>query len=358
MNRTGVLSGCSTGSALKPITVLTTSVGNDGFPSVLKALRENGEREVRIIGVDANPSAAGLFLADRGEVVPMRSDPDALTDRITKLCAEADVFLPLSTEDQEFYRSRAEVFGVPVVTSSLAALRAANDKLALLESCSPVGIPCPRFARLTSLTDLPAAAASLGYPDKPFVLKTNRGQGASGVKVVDPSLNPVDRFFDRNNLHVRYEDVVAGLTLADPLPNMHLAEYLPGREYSVDVLCDSGVTLAAVVRHRLATLYGLATHAKVVDEPATEAAARHVVEHLGLSYVVNVQFRADSGGVSRLMEVNPRIPGTIGLTVAAGVNMPYLAVKIALREHPGDIPRAESGTELIRHWGTIIRRPS
>jgi carbamoyl-phosphate synthase large subunit len=323
---------------------------------VLKALRENSEREVRVIGADANPSAAGLFLADRGEVIPMRSDPDGLTERITKLCAEADVFLPLSTEDQEFYRSRAQAFGIPVVTSSLLALRTANDKLALLEACSRARIPCPRFARLASLADLPTAAASLGYPDKPFVLKTNRGQGASGVKVVDPSLNPMDRFFDRNNLRVRYEDVEAGLVHASPLPDMHLAEYLPGREYSVDLLCDSGVALAAVVRHRLATLYGLATHAKVVDDPATEATARRVVELLGLSYVVNVQLRADSDGVSRLMEVNPRIPGTIGLTVAAGINMPYLALKIALGEDPGDIPQPETGTELIRYWGTIIRR--
>jgi carbamoyl-phosphate synthase large subunit len=94
----------------------------------------------------------------------------------------------------------------------------------------------------------------------------------------------------------------------------------------------------------------------VVDHQEAEKAARRVVELLGLSYVVNVQLRCDDAGTPRLMEVNPRIPGTVGLSVAAGVNLPYLAVKLALGEdvHP---TRPRIGTELIRYWNALIRRP-
>jgi carbamoyl-phosphate synthase large subunit len=195
----------------------------------------------------------------------------------------------------------------------------------------------------------------MGYPHRPFVLKLNHGTGAQGVKIVDPGLDPFSRLFDRNNLRVRYEDLDLGLADVDPLPPMHVAEYLPGREFSVDVLCRNGETLSTIVRDRLATVGGMATHAVVIDHPEAEKTARQVVELIGLSYVVNVQFRCDRHGVPRLMEVNPRIPGTIGLTVAAGVNMPYLAVKQALGEE--FVPRqAVVGTEVIKYWNALVRR--
>jgi len=133
---------------------------------------------------------------------------------------------------------------------------------------------------------------------------------------------------------------------------MHAAEYLPGKEYSVDILCDKGKILAAVTRLRLSIFYGLAMHAQVVDEPDVQEAACELVKKLGLSYVVNVQFRRDASGVAKLMEINPRIPGTIGLTVAAGINMPYLALKIALGESFKP-PQPLIGMIVLRHWDMV-----
>jgi carbamoyl-phosphate synthase large subunit len=52
---------------------------------------------------------------------------------------------------------------------------------------------------------------------------------------------------------------------------------------------------------------------------ATAAAA-------GLTYIANVQFRRDRAGRPALLEVNPRVPGTLPLTVASGVDMPRMAL--------------------------------
>ncbi|SHE68563.1 ATP-grasp domain-containing protein [Streptoalloteichus hindustanus] len=343
---------------LRPITVLATSVGNDGFPSVMEALRENGERRVTVVGVDVRESAPGLHLADHAALVPPRGEPDALVRSVLALARKhrADALLPLSTEDQPFFAERADFLaaqGLPVVASAADALATANDKLALLSVCAPGGVPCPRHVPVRTVPEVEAAARELGWPERGFVFKLNRGTGAQGVKVVDPALDRVARLFDRDNLRIRYEDLVTGLSGVDVLPPAHLAEYLPGKEYSVDVLCERGRTLVAVVRERLATLYGLATHSVVVDLPAAARAAERVVALLGLSHVVNVQFRCDAEGVPRLLEVNPRIPGTVGLSVAAGVNLPYLAVKQALGEEFA-APQPKIGTELVRTWRTVL----
>jgi carbamoyl-phosphate synthase large subunit len=342
------------------VTILATSVGNDGFPSVLQALKDAPDRDVVVVGVDARREAAGLALSDVGVVVPPRSRPEALLTALLSLCRKhhVDVLFPLSTEDQEFFAAQRGLFvddGVGVAVSDLACLEIANDKLALLDACRKAGIPCPRYHPVTSLEDLERGAESLGFPDAPFVLKLNRGTGMSGVKVVHAAIDPLDRLLDRYNLNVPYDAVAAALaSIAGALPPMHVVEYLPGQEYSVDVLCREGEVISSVVRARMASLFGLATHGVVRYEATADATARAVVGALRLSFVANVQLRDDQSGVPRLMEVNPRIPGTIGLTVAAGVNMPYSMVKLALGEPLGPVATAREGTEAVRYWSLAV----
>ena len=47
---------------LEPLTILITAVGCPGAPALLHSLRENGEREVRLVGVDMNERSIGRHL--------------------------------------------------------------------------------------------------------------------------------------------------------------------------------------------------------------------------------------------------------------------------------------------------------
>ena len=54
-----------------------------------------------------------------------------------------------------------------------------------------------------------------------------------------------------------------------------------------------------------------------------------------------------------LLEVNPRFPGTMPLTVAAGVDMPLLAVAHALG-HPLPDRVAHREVAVVRHWADVV----
>jgi phosphoglycolate phosphatase-like HAD superfamily hydrolase len=107
-----------------------------------------------------------------------------------------------------------------------------------------------------------------------------------------------------------------------------------------------------VVRLRLASRGGLATDSVVVDDADVMDAAHAVVRATGLSYVANVQFRRDASGAPRLLEVNPRIPGTIGLSVNAGLNLPLAAMCQALGEKL-PLPEPQVGLRAIRHGDVL-----
>lgn len=331
-----------------------TSVGNDGFPSVLEALKNNGEREIRVIGVDARADATGIHTSDKGYTVPPRKDPASLVQNLQEIIKteHIDVLLPLSTEDQPFFAEIKREFPVPVVVNSPETLAVANDKFALLNACVQIGVPTPKFVGLSRFEEIEEGFKALGFPEEPVMFKTNLGTGAQGVKIIDPTLDAHTRFFDRDNMRVKVEDVVSALNSIPDFPPSHLAEYLPGKEFSADVLAWDGTILGLCIRERLASLYGLATHSKVVENAQIEAACARIVKHLDLKFVTNIQFKMNKSNEPAIMEINPRIPGTIGHTVMAGINMPYEAIKLALGENV-TAKSARVGSEVLRTWKLV-----
>ena len=68
---------------VKPLTIVVTASGAPGTAALLRGLRENGERERRLVGTDMSELAIGRHLCDAFHVVPAGSDPgfaDAMLD--------------------------------------------------------------------------------------------------------------------------------------------------------------------------------------------------------------------------------------------------------------------------------------
>src|SRR5438128_11825259 len=85
---------------MRDITVLVTASGAPGTAALLRALRLNGERGVRVVGVDMSPQAVGRHFCDRFYVVPPGREPgfpDALLDIVRR--ENIDCILPQSSFD-------------------------------------------------------------------------------------------------------------------------------------------------------------------------------------------------------------------------------------------------------------------
>jgi hypothetical protein len=103
-------------------------------------------------------------------------------------------------------------------------------------------------------------------------------------------------------------------------------QYLPGHEYSVDIAAREGELLAAVVRRKPISGSGQLLQ----DNPSLLASARSLVAHFKLNAMVNIQFRDDDSGAPRLLEINPRASGGIGMSCMSGINLPEIAVRAVL----------------------------
>lgn len=304
--------------------ILLTGAGGPSAISVWKSL--SAEHELHM--ADMDPCAAGLYLvaADRRLLVPRGDDP-GFVPAVLEACKARGIDVLLPTVDSELLplalaRGDVERLGIALPICPLACLRDCRDKHALLSRLEGMA-PVPDSEPLTQ----DVAGRTNRFPR--FV-KPRLGAGSRGAAKV-----------------TRREDL-------DALPkdgSYLLQEYLPGEEYSVDVYVrGDGHVIAAVPRERMKTDSGVAVTARTVKAADVIEAAVRVARAIGVRYVANVQFKRAADGVFKLLEVNPRFPGTLPLTIAAGVDMPKLLVdEIAGKKLPdGLMPFDE--IMVVRYW--------
>ncbi|MEQ1736366.1 MAG: ATP-grasp domain-containing protein [Rhodoglobus sp.] len=283
--------------------VLVTGAGGPAGVAVIRSLLNRAD--VEVFAADMDGWASGLYLvpAERRRLVePALSDRfvDDLkrtieTDSIDVVFATVDLELPTLAE------ARTEL-GAILAAPSLETLRVCLDKWMLAQRCSSLlRVPTTRL--------LNAEGVSHDW-DFPTIVKPRSGAGSRGVRLVS----------DRAALEAIPFDEA-----------LNSQEHLPGDEYSVDVIADSsGGIVAAVPRTRTRVDSGVSIAGRTVHSEELESTAAAVARAIGLVGVANVQLRYATDGTPALLEVNPRFPGAMPLTIAAGVDMPSLALDLAL----------------------------
>ena len=282
--------------------ILVTGAGGPAAISFMKAVATDGHT---FIAADMDPHAAGLYMeyvAHRA-LIPAGKSPE-LVPALLELCREYKVDLLVPTVDYELLpiareAARFDAIGVRIAISPLEALERCLDKYQLYKTCCDA-LLCPSTVVLE-----PRIMAS-----GDLIAKPRSGSGSRGIRRIRGEAIPED--LPRDGSYI-------------------LQSYLPGTEYSVDVYIDrTGEPLAAVPRERMKVDSGVAVTARTVRDAALENAAIAAAKAVGIRGVANVQLRRDAAGRPRLLEINPRFPGTMPLTVAAGVPMPTMTVDEAL----------------------------
>ncbi len=318
---------------MRAITVLVTASGAPGTAALLRALRMNGERSVRLVGTDMSPQAVGRHFCDRFYVVPRGSDP-AFADTLLEVAAgeRVDAILPQSSFDLLGLAEARERFaeaGIAVLVSPPDAIRRANDKAEAYALLQRIGVRAPSWRRVTGGRELRDAAQELGYPDRPVCFKPVFSSGSRGFRVLDPT---VDRA--KQLLEGRPGSVAMRLTEALEVlpetggPELLVMELAEGKERTIDGIARDGRIVVGHPKTREAMRAGLAMYFETQQDPDLTEIARRIVAELGIDHFFNIQLVGD-----HVIEINPRISTIV---YQEDLNIPYLGVKHALGEITSD----------------------
>ena len=220
------------------------------------------------------------------------------------------------------------------------------------------GLPTPAFYPISSSQDLKKYAPLLGYPDRPVVVKAAESSGSRGVRVVRADLSRADAFLHSkpSSLNISMEEMCRTLDECQPMPDLLVMEYLPGCEYTVDLLADRGETLYIAGRRNYESSMSIAMASRMEPKEEAFALCRQIIQLLKLDGNIGFDFMLDENDRPVLTDLNPRITATIVLYLAGGLNLPYLRVKQLLGETLPEIT-VEYGAHLKRRYLDVIQMP-
>jgi len=303
--------------------VLIPGGGGPAGIGAIKSLRHSCHRGY-LVSTDMDPLSAGLYLADRGYTVPASNDP-RFFEEAEKIIDSEDISLILPTSGFDIVpysrnKSSLERKGVTAFMSDHDVMETCMDKLRFYE-------------RLRAHFEMPLTT---NVPDKvefPCIIKPRAGKGGRGVHICR---NPDELLY-----HLKGNG------------NVVIQQYLPGKEYTIDVLSDlDGNALVAVPRERICVKAGISFKGRVLIDEAMQSQCIEIAEELGLKGPSCMQMKCDEQGRPLLLEVNPRMGGGTIMATYAGVNIPQLVIDI----HRGDTLPCLDFKEIVmlRHYEELI----
>ncbi len=340
-----------TAPALPPVRVWF----NKCFSSVhgvLRQLRNDWGSGLYLIGSHTERDFGPLVSCDLAEVEPPGMSDDGYVDWCLDFCSahRVDVFVAGRRRDAISDR-RAEFLARGtrlIVAGSGDVLRLLEDKGRFLGQV-PEGVATHRFHRVRNWQEFSAACEKLESEGLKVCFKPATGIFGLGFYILDERMTPLKRLLRSEAHRITMEELRGVLEKADSFPELLVMEYLDGSEFSVDALAHEGEVVAMVCRRKpingRVRLSGTSRTIRVeggqsqllAREPEIEEMVRRLARHFQLGGLFNVQFRSRAELPERpcLLEINGRMAGGLPYVGLTGLNLPLLAIRIALRG-PGD----------------------
>ena len=335
-----------------------TAAGSPSMPALASCFRNINERHIRIIGTDMKMDPTIEQFVDKCYFAPAAVDPTYI-DRLLEICKKeqvdvlmpgiSDELLPLCNRKSEF-----EEIGTKVSVSNAYSIEVCTNKRKFYDFLAESGIKTPAYRKVTTLEDFDTAVRELGYPSRKVCLKAVVSSGSRGVRIIDASRSRADILFGEkpNSLFTTYEDLRSILAEVDSFPEIMAMEYIPGREYSVDLVADNGKVLYICGRNSDVVNASIPMEGSLSKDEEAYALCERIVKLLELDGNADFDFKYDSEGHAVLMEINPRQAATMAVFRAGGINLLYLRVKQLLGE---ELPECDIkyGTRFKRRYGEL-----
>jgi carbamoyl-phosphate synthase large subunit len=255
------------------LNILILSAGGPASHGVIKSLKDINF-DGKIVSVDSSDLSAGFYLSDNNYKVPNADDKryvDALCEIVEK--EKIDLILPTGGNDIISISKNSHLFKDKLFMSDYESIMDCVDKWRFYEKCKDK-FPLPKTFKGSNLFKRPIM-----------------GSGSRGCELLEFSSDEI------------------------------ISEYLPGVEYTIDVLCDMDSNpLVVIPRERLETKAGISSKGRIVKDNFIEKACFDICKFLKLKGPICLQMKKDYDGNPKFIEINPRFGGGTYFTTLAGVN--------------------------------------
>lgn len=274
--------------------VLVFPGGTEIGLEIQKAL--SWRKEVKLFSVSEGVSNHAPFVFRNYFEIPNVHNPafvDSLNEVIER--EQIDFVIPAHDDVIVALAANQEQLRASVVTSPLETCLICRSKSATYSALRDI-LPVPQV--------FPDASA---VHDFPVFVKPDKGQGSQNAVVVKSS---------------------AGLEYAlNECKEPIILEYMPGEEFTVDCFSDRRRGLLFCRgRKRIRVRNGISFNSRPVEDAVFQDYGKRISGKLEFHGSWFFQLKKDSEGAFKLLEVAPRIAGTMAMYRVLGINFPLLSL--------------------------------
>lgn len=252
---------------------------------------------VKLFGASSVSSNHGKYLYENYiEGLPYVDEPEFI-DALNRIIDEHEIDFLFPAHDSVVlnFAVHQKKLNCKVIGSSVETCRICRSKRITYE----------KFVSLLKIPELYDRLEEIS--EWPIFLKPNIGQGSRGTYLAHS-----------------YKEAKFYVSQDSSLLPM---EYLPGAEYTVDCFTDChGRLRFAGARERIRVQNGISVHSRPVNDDAFHEMAETINATLEFRGVWFFQVKKDNDGQITLMEIAPRMAGTMSLYRNIGVNFALLSV--------------------------------
>jgi carbamoyl-phosphate synthase large subunit len=309
---------------------------------VIRALRDNNDFDVRIIGLSYESLEPGIYMHDIVNKTYQIPYPSAGTDTLFARLLYINNIEHINVLIPNF---DAELFNFIILSGELRKLGIhtflpsreefeARDKINLYKFGKKHGLFVPPDKLVFQLGDLAKIAEKFNYP---MVVK-----GKFYDAVVCNTLEESEKAFYK--IQSKW-----GLPVI-------VQEFIKGSEINIAILGDGKGNAISIIpmRKLFITEKGKAWAGITLDDPMLIDLALKFIKATNWKGGCELEIMLTSENKPYIMEVNPRFPAWIYLTAAAGQNQPATLVKLALGQNVKPFVKYEVGKIFVRYSWDLI----
>ncbi len=331
------------------ITVAVTGLNAIDSPgpgvSVIRALRESGFFQIRIIGLAYEAMEPGVYMeniADTSYLIPYpNSGTEALMQRLQYIHQKEKIDVIIPNFDAELFsfiklQPLLKQLGIHMFLPTEYQFEE-RQKVKLSEFGEKHSIDVPESKPVVNEKELRKVIDSMKYP---VVVK-----GKFYEAYIAFTIEQAIEYYRKLVFKWGYPVV--------------LQKYIKGSELNVIGLGDGfGNTISAVaMRKQFITDKGKAWAGITITDSNLLEITRKFVKSTKWQGPFELEIMKSEDGIYYLMEINPRIPAWVYLAVGAGHNIPEAIVKLAIGNQVQEMGGYEAGLMFIRYsYDMIVKR--
>lgn len=287
--------------------------------ATLSAVRSLGRRSLEVHTTQDRPGITLCSLSafnQKSHILPQYEEEERFDVQFLELLTREkyDYLLPASEGALKRVSLNRDSIGrlTRVDLPPQASVDLVLSKVGLLDFAKKIQIPIPDTVFFYKSDPIVKILDTLSFP---IVAKVGGMRGA----------------YNRVRYISNVEELKSCLSSFDSDEAIIFQEYINGVGYGVFSLFEGGKSLLCQAHQRIweyPITGGPSVFAQTVDEPVAKELGTRLLEHLNWNGLAMVEFKKSwIDNQYKLMEVNPRLWGSLDLSIAAGANFPYLVMR-------------------------------